>query len=223
MAIHSYTFLSEEFLSTCHIPRYKSFLRTADLTPAYAWEKRLLQFLQSGRPAARWLLKSPDHVYGLEGLFSVFPDALVIQTHRSPFDSLRSAIQLTEVLQGLYAKPQSRDQIAVTEAQSLAYRIERLMRFRDNHPELAKRFVDVSYVELTEDPLAVVRRIFRKFEIPLSDSAIDTIQRFARGRSAYKGRRTAPGAHEIGLDRTAQLRLFGDYCRRFGLPIGRPT
>lgn len=51
VAIHSYTFRSEEFVSTCRIPTYEVFLRRADLRPAYAWEKRFLQHLQGGLPA----------------------------------------------------------------------------------------------------------------------------------------------------------------------------
>jgi len=48
VAIHSYTLLSEEFVSTCHIPTYEAFLHKADLTPVYRWQKRFLQHLQPG-------------------------------------------------------------------------------------------------------------------------------------------------------------------------------
>jgi hypothetical protein len=220
VAIQSYTFLSEEFISTCDIPSYETFLRTTSLRPAYLWQKRFLNFLQCGRPPKRWVLKSPDHVRGLEELFSVFPDALIIHTHRNPLDSLRSSIQLTEVLHRLYARPQSREVLAEREARTLAWNAERVIQFRDEHPELANRFVDVNYSELTADPLAVVRRIYRHFEITLSETAALKIRRFARGRSAYKGRRTAPTLVEAGLDPRAQLKLFGEYCRRFGIHSG---
>ncbi len=220
VAIQSYTFLSEEFISTCHVPAYETFLRSTDLRPAYAWQKRFLNFLQSGRPPTRWILKSPDHVRGLEELFSVFPDALIIQTHRNPLESLRSSIQLTEVLHRLYARPQPREKLAEREARTLAWNVERVIQFRDEHPELASRFVDVNYSELTRDPVAVVRRVYRQFEMPLSEGTISNIQRIARGRSAYKGRRTAPTLVETGLDPRAQGKSFGEYCRRFGISGG---
>jgi len=220
VAIHSYTLLSEEFVSTCHIPSYQAFLRTADLRPAYDWQKRFLKLLQSKRPATRWILKSPDHVRGLEALFSVFPDALIIQTHRNPLESLQSSIQLTEVLHGLYATPKDREKLAEREAGNLAWGVDRMIRFRDRHPELANRFVDVSYSELTAEPLAVVQRIFQRFEMPLSGRTVETIQRLARGRSAYKGRKTAHSLAEMGLDLSAHVRLFTEYCRRFGIRTG---
>ena len=46
VAIHSYTLLSEEFALMCPIPSYEAFLRTANLGPAYGWQKRFLQHLQ---------------------------------------------------------------------------------------------------------------------------------------------------------------------------------
>lgn len=220
VAIHSYTLLSEEFVSTCNVPAYEAFLRSADLRPAYCWQKRFLQLLQLNRPVKRWILKSPDHARGLEALFSVFPDALIVQTHRNPLESLRSSIQLTEVLQSLYGKPQSRDHMARREAQILAGNMQRLLRFRDAHPELANRFVDVNYSDLTTDPLKVVRQIFRHFDMSLSSKAVATIEQLSRRRSAYRGRRSAPTLAEMGLNPRSQLRFFGEYCRRFRIPGG---
>jgi hypothetical protein len=223
IVIHSYTFLSEEFLCTFRLPTYHAFLRSSDLRPAYAWQKRFLQFLQSHSPATQWVLKSPDHVRGLEALFSVFPDARIIQTHRSPLDVLRSAIHLTEVLQRFYARPPSREWMAETEAKSLASRMERFIEFRDRHPELANRFVDVNYSDLTENPVGVVRRIYQHFGMPLSSGAVERMSRLAESRSAYKGRRKAATLGEVGLNPSAQAGMFSEYCRRFGIPSGSAT
>lgn len=219
VAIHSYTFLSEEFVSTCHVPTYEIFLRSADLRPTYEWQKRFLGFLQCGRPQRRWILKSPDHVRGLDALFSVFPDATVIHTHRNPIDSLRSSIQLTEVLQRLYGQPQSRDKVAEREAKNLAWSVARMIEFRDEHPELADRFLDVNYSDLAFNTMAVVRRLYRHLGMPLSGKAASAMQNLARHRSVYRGRRTVPAVTDLGLDQMEQLRLFGKYCRRFGISL----
>src|SRR5262245_40318231 len=120
LAIHSYTFLSEEFLSTCRIPSYETYLRSVGLGPAYAWQKRFLQHLQKDAPGKQWVLKSPDHLYALEELFRVFPDALIIQTHRNPLDVLRSSLQLIGVLHRLFARPADPNQIREREVRMLA-------------------------------------------------------------------------------------------------------
>ena len=119
VAIHSYTLLSEEFASTCHIPTYEAFLRSADLVPTYSWQKRFLQYLQLRRKTRQWVLKSPDHVHGLEDLFAVFPDAVIVQTHRDPLDALRSAVQLAEVLEGLFTRPGDPGETGLHEAAEL--------------------------------------------------------------------------------------------------------
>ena len=106
------------------------------------------------------VFKAPDRVYALEALFSVFPDAMVIQTHRDPLQVLKSSIHLNWVLRRLYGRPDDPIQLAEREARVLAGMTDRLIRFRDARPELAERFVDVNYGELIADPLAVITRIY---------------------------------------------------------------
>jgi hypothetical protein len=218
VAIHSYTFLSQEFVSTCRIAGYEAFLRAADLQPAYAWQRRFLQHLQLHCPERRWVLKSPDHVYGLEELFAVFPDAVVIQTHRNPIKVLRSSYQLTEVLHGLFARPGNREQLGARETRVLAEGVELFIRFRDTHPELANRFIDVSYNELVADPLATVRRIYLQLDTPLSDLAVERMRCLIPARSRYRKARTTAAAADFGAHARAEERRFEQYCARFSIP-----
>jgi len=215
VAIHSYTFMSYEFVSTCRIPSYETFLGAADLTPVYLWQRRFLEHLQLGWPARRWVLKSPVHVYGLKELFVIFPDAYVIQTHRNPLEVLRSNTQLTRVLQDLYARPGGLSQIGANEARTLREEMERFMYFRDLHPELAHRFIDVSYPELASDPLGVIRRIYRGLEFPLTDAAIQQMRQLISSRSRYH-RPHSPTLSDFGLDTKEQSVRFERYCLRFG-------
>jgi hypothetical protein len=217
VAIQGYTLLSEEFVSTCRIPSYEAFLHAADLRPAYTWEKRFLQHLQLGGAAKRWVLKSPDHVMGLEALFSVFPDAMIIHTYRNPLEVVESSIQLTRVIQGLYARPGDPAKLARREAHVLAERMERFMRFRESHPELADRFVDVKYSELASSPLGVVRRIYEQLDIPLTEIAAQRMVDLTSNRSRYRRRETIPSLAELGLDPAAEARRFERYCSRLAI------
>lgn len=221
VAIHSYSFLSEEFVSTCRIPSYESFLRNADLRPAYEWQRRFLEHLQCGTEPRRWILKSPDHVHGLEALFAVFPDALVIQTHRNPLEVLKSSCQLTQVLHRFYARPDKPEDVAARESRVLARGVERFIDFRDRHPELADRFVDVKYTELVSDPLAVLRSIYRQFKLPLTFEAAERMRRLAGARSRYtKSRQFAmPAAPHAATE----VSRFEQYCARFGIAWQGPV
>jgi hypothetical protein len=212
VAIHSYTLLSEEFASTCQIPIYEAFLRSADLVPTYRWQKRFLQYLQLRRKTRQWVLKSPDHVRGLEGLFAVFPDAVIVQTHRDPLDALRSVFQLAVVLEGLFTRAGDLGETGLREARSLAEGMESMISFREAHPELEGRFIDVRYRELVSDPLSMVRRIYRQLEMPLTEVAAERMKRLASMRSRYKGPRANSTLAQLGLDESAERRRFEAYC-----------
>ena len=218
VAIHSYTLLSEEFVIMCRIPAYEAFLRQNNLSPAYTWQKRFLQYLQLSRPTKQWVLKSPDHVYSLEHLLAVFPDAVIIQTHRNPLDVLRSSIQLTEVLEGMFAQAGDPVQNRIREVRNLVERMERITSFRATHPELGDRFVDVKYHELISDPLAMVRQIYQRLDLRLTETVAKRMQLLALRRSRYKGRREGPASVDLGLDGSLDKHRLEAYCSRFEVP-----
>jgi hypothetical protein len=220
-AIHSHTLLSGEFVSICYLPAYQAFLHAADFGPTYNWQKRFLQHLQLGCSTRRWVLKSPDHIFSKEALLAVFPDALLIQTHRDPLEVLKSSSQLTHVLQGLFGRVPSLDQLGLREVRMLAEGIQRIMRFRDDHPELATRFIDVMYRELVSDPLAIVRQIYQHFDIGLTEAAVERMQRMASNRSRYRRHNGSPTLAELGLDGATETSRFRSYCARFGITCQR--
>jgi hypothetical protein len=217
LAIHSFTLMSEEFITTCRVPSYERFLRKTGLRAAYAFQKQFLQHLQSRSLLKRWVLKSPDHLYALDELFSVFPDAMIIQTHRNPIDVLKSSLQLTKVVQGLFARPDP-ELIKEREAGLLAETMERSIRFRDRHPELADRFLDLNYSEIVSDPIRTVKWIYHHLDCPLTELALGRMRNFIATRSRYQRRRN-PTLSDLGLDVRAETRRFQNYCRRFGISM----
>lgn len=66
------------------MPDYITWLLHQDLTPAYRYYQQQLQLLQWRWPGTHWVLKSPHHLFFLDVLLTVFPDACVVQTHRDP-------------------------------------------------------------------------------------------------------------------------------------------
>jgi Sulfotransferase family len=215
VAIHSYTLMSEEFVSTARVPTYEAFLHAADLGPIYRWQKRFLQHLQLGCPDRRWVLKSPDHVYGLETILTVFPDATIIQTHRDPIDVLQSQIQLTQVLEAMYARPIPRDQLGLSEARKVKQLSDCITRFRDAYQGAASRIIDVTYREFVSDPMSVVQRIYEQLNIPLTQAAAERMRHLATARSRYRKPPQSPTLAHFGLDRAAERERFQAYCTRF--------
>jgi Sulfotransferase family len=218
VAIHSYTLLSDEFLSTCYVPSYEAFLHSVDLTPVYTWQKRFLQYLQLGFPERRWVLKSPGHVYGLNELLAVFPDALVIRTHRDPIDVIKSQLRLTRLSEGLFARRREFNQLAKREVRTVAEMSDQMLRFHYEQRLDSERFVDVTYRELITDPLAIVGRIYDRLGARLTPAAATQMQRLVADRSRY--RRTKLSVTPA-LDCGAEATRFEAYCSRFGVPFQR--
>ena len=222
VAIHSYTLLSEEFVSTCRIPAYEEFLHQLDLAPVYAWQKKFLRHLQRGQAAKRWILNSPDHVYGLKELFRTFPDALIVQTHRNPVEVLKSSAQLTRVLRALYGRQTDLEEIQQREARVLADGTEKLIEFRDTHPDLAERFIDVKYRELVADPVGTTRRICEQSGTAFSKTTAEQVTSLALGRSRYHGPRASARPAEPEKVMRAEVNRFERYCSRFEVSLGQP-
>jgi hypothetical protein len=217
VAIHSYTLLSRAFTIIFRIPTYEAFLDQVDFEPAYLWQKRFLQYLQFRGRAKRWVLKAPDHVFHLKALLRVFPDAVIIQTHRDPLEVLESSSRLTEVLQRAFAYPQDRREIGLREARALADGLDRITRFRESHSELRDRFVDVKYDELISNSLQIVRRLYRELDLPLNDGTLEKIHDLAMNRSRYGRRRPRARLADFGIDSGTEIRGFANYCARFGI------
>jgi hypothetical protein len=222
VAIHSYTLLSREFLTSFRAASYESFLDEVDFSPAYVWQKKFLQYLQSQGSKRQWILKAPDHVYSLEALLRVFPDAIVVQTHRDPLEVLESSSRLVEVVQRVFARPQDDRALGIHEARSLAEGMDRITRFREQHPELAGRFLDVKYGDLVSDPLQTVRRIYRQLGLPLTRETLERVRSLAASRSRYGHCRTKPALLKLSADLEPERRRFAAYCTRFGIrPVER--
>ena len=141
-----------------------------------------------GHSNRRWVLKSPDHIYGLDKLLTVFPNAAIIQTHRNPVEVVKSQIRLTKVLEAMFAQPRETEQLAMSEAQKIEQMLGYITRFRDAYPNVAGQFIDVTYRELVSDPLTVVRRIYERLDIRMTEVAVERMRRLASARSRYEKR-----------------------------------
>ena len=87
------TFLSDQFDAMYYVPSYRAWFFRQDLRPAYKYHRRFLQHLQFRRPGRRWILKAPTHMFAMPALLSVYPNALFVQTHRTPIDSMASVVE----------------------------------------------------------------------------------------------------------------------------------
>src|SRR5262249_46747493 len=102
------TFATPAYGLLGHIPSYMDWLRgrcPEERAGDYQEYRRQLQLLQwsSGGPAGHWALKAPIHLFALDALFTVLPDACVVQTHRDPCQVIPSACSLFALMVGIFS------------------------------------------------------------------------------------------------------------------------
>ena len=83
------------FESLAYVPAYSAWLEQQDWTDAYERHRANLQLIGLNDPEKRWVLKNPSHLVGLDAIMSVYPDALIVQTHRDPVVAIASACSLS--------------------------------------------------------------------------------------------------------------------------------
>ncbi len=219
VVILSHAFLSFEFSSNWFVPSYQSWLEQQDLEPAYRHHRRFLQHLQWGYPGERWLLKAPPHLPGLRALFTVYPDADVILTHRDPLEVVPSIASLHVVLRRTFSRAVDPLAVGPEVSQMLADDIRRGCAARDDGCAPPERFLDVWYTQLMEDPLAVVRRIYRHFDLPLSADVEARMRTYLATSPKDRYGQHVYSLGQFGLDAGVERERYRAYWDRYRHPV----
>lgn len=217
IAITAHALLSSRFHTMYRLPRYQAWLEAQDHRPAYEFHRRFLQHLQWRTPATRWVLKAPAHMPTLEALFAIYPDALVVQTHRDPVVVLASVVSLTATLRGAFSDAVDRTAIARVELRRWAEAVQHAIDVRTEGRVPDDQFVDVHYRDLVADPVGTVRGIYRGFGLPFSEDAERAMRRYLARHPTGEN-----GAHHYslaacGLDADEVSRTFKAYREHHGV------
>ena len=165
-----------------HVPAYGRWLAETGSRHAYAHHRQVMQNFTWQRrqrePGARrqWLQKMPFHLMELEVLLETYPDAVFIQTHREPTQFMASWNSLVERIRSFTMEPRPRPDAGDEQLSIMSGMLNNAMRFRESRPELERRWVDVNYVDLVENPMAVVRHIYERLGWRLEPEARDEME-----------------------------------------------
>jgi hypothetical protein len=208
------TFMSDQFDAMYYVPSYRAWFFRQDLRAAYEYHRRFLQHLQFRRAARRWILKAPTHMSAMPALLSVYPDALFVQTHRTPVDSMPSVSSLVTILRSAFSDAVDPFTICREAIHYWSESTEKFLRERDRLPN--NRICDVEYEEISGDPIAAVRRIYDYFGWTLSKEAEQRMRILVKSHAQRQ-----PGNHryhlsEFGFSEGEVLSAFASYCQRFG-------
>lgn len=149
---------SISYESLAYLPTYSAWLADQDWTPAYARHKRNLQLIGANDPGKRWVLKNPSHLFALDALLAVYPDALIVQTHRAPETIIASMCSLAEHATAGHSTAFVGERIGQTQLELWSRGLAEFTRARANHDPA--QFVDVEFDDLRRDPHGVVAQVY---------------------------------------------------------------
>jgi hypothetical protein len=185
---------SNSYESLAEVPRYTEWLAKQDWTDAYERHKQNLQLIGLNDPDKRWVLKNPSHLTALDALMAVYPDALIVYTHRDPVTCIASSCSLSAETTAGHSTTFVGETIGRTQLDLWSRAYHAFWEARPKYDQA--QFVDVAFSDLRADPLGVTRSIYERFDLdwtPDVEAAITQIDRESKEGAAKP-------SHEYRLD-----------------------
>ncbi len=162
-------YLWEAFMPTS---AYADWLLDADMTSTYAYERSVLQMLQSRAPGV-WSLKMPSHAVHIDTLLSTFPDVRIIWAHRDPFKATASFLRLNYLSRAVLGADIDVTDVVSNVLRQLHAHVARPLRARQRIGD--DRFFDLHYAALMRDPIGVMRSLYEWTGDELTPSTEDAM------------------------------------------------
>jgi hypothetical protein len=215
----SHVFRSPRFDDVYRAPSYRAWLGRSGYDEGYRFLARFLRHLHGpDEPPRRWILKSPEHVFSIDALARVFPDAMLVLVHRDPGHVLASAARLTELMRAPFTTAIDRREIGRKGADYWQDGMRRMVKLADDPSfPLRSRLAHVQYRALIADPVGTVARIYDAFGLELSRAARSAMaKKVARApNGGYGANRYRP--EEFGIDPVRERDRASIYAERFGV------
>ena len=210
-------FLGDVFLGQYEVPSFEALTAGRDLTPVYAYHKKVLQLLQWRHPGQRWVLKSPAHIGRLDFLFAVYPDARIVVTHRDPLRVIGSMSNLTAHLKAMRSEAVTGEGDMTVATFGPQMLLDYYMQLRDAMPEKDGQIFDLRFGDLNRDPMGSVEAIYRHWGLGFSEEARRRVRAYlARNPQRQHGEHRY-SFEDTGLDVGEERAKFARYQARFGI------
>jgi hypothetical protein len=184
-----------------------------DMVEPYQWHKRQLQILWEQRSAKRWLLKCPWHLWNLRALLSVYPDARIIQTHRSVAEAIGSQCSLSGRIASKFRRSLDLRDVGRFWSSYSRIGLDRGLAARELLSP--SQIYDVRLEDLHVRPLDVIEDIYHRFDLPFDDGLPERLRRrIAEEPKAQQGEHDYDIA-DYGLSEAQIQTEFFDYRQRF--------
>lgn len=215
----SHQFSSDMFTGIYSVPSYTIWKSGIDQMPIYEWHHHMLQTLQWSRPTERWVLKAPSHLSHLPLLFSTYPDARVVITHRDPLMVVGSLADMMATLHWMHSNRVSHRELVEFLCMGLELQMDAVTKERDSGSLPADRIIDVRYKDLVADPFGIVSNLYEEWGLEMSDLVRTRLLAYIDARHENRSTRQRQYRFEdTGLDLSEHRSLVTGYQERFSVP-----
>jgi hypothetical protein len=201
-------FVSSTAFNTFGGYRYAFDLLEQDHRPTYRFLRQQLQLLGHAEPQRRWILKSPFHLWHLDALMDVFPDARIVFTHRTITESLPSNCSLSAMTTSKIV--QSLDLGVLGRFWSDYYRVGMDRATQQRARISAERIFDLSLGRLGSDPVGALEDLYGHFGLDFEGARV-AIDEASGRRGDAVGDEHVYNLEAFGLDETSLRQKFSDY------------
>ncbi|WP_420639083.1 sulfotransferase family protein [Candidatus Poriferisocius sp.] len=210
-------FKSLHFETLGRCDAYGAWFEHCDMTPAYEFHRLCLQVLQSTIPVARWALKTPAHLWHLDALYTVYPDARMVWIHRDPLRVVGSVASLNTTLHATYTETVDSAGLARVWRDKCHHAVTVGSEARDRRGDDDTVF-DLQYADLMEDPVGSVAGIYRHFGLELGELARRRMEAWMTENPQDRYGRHRYTLDQFGLQPDEVREQFGPYVDRYQVP-----
>ncbi len=208
-------FMSMRFEMTFGVWGYQQWMLEQDMGDAYRFHRAFLQHLQWRGPGGRWVLKSPGHLGTLETLLEVYPDAMIVQTHRDPVRVIPSVASLEVTMRQASSDAVDPARVGHENLTQWKSMLDRCIETRARRPDVDARVLDLAYDEVVGDPMGTIARIYERFGLDLDAESEARMKRYLAENPRHRHGVHRYDAQTFGLDAKALDEAFADYRARF--------
>jgi hypothetical protein len=187
------TLRSVSYECLAHLPTYSAWLAGQDWTRPFRRHRRNLQLIGLNDAGRRWVLKNPSHLFSLDAIMAVYPDALIIQTHRAPRAVIGSMCSLAAHATDGWSETFRGRVIGADQLELWARGLETFATARSRYNP--SQFLDVDYADFTADPLGTIESVYAHFGLEYTGAAAGAI----RALHGSAGQGDARPAHRYAL------------------------
>lgn len=172
---------------------------------------RLLQYFQFDQPDQRLVLKTPAHTGNLAQIKQAIPQAMLIQTHRSPAVCISSLCSLGYTFRSASSHQVDKKRMGNEAVALFDHWIVRNLEFRKQHPGVV---YDVDYQALVSEPKETVRELYAHFDLPWTEQYEQALERYIHNNPQHKFGKHTYSASDFGLNEeeiAERYRFYSDY------------